>query len=370
MVSGVCGGIAAAVGVDAVLVRVATVVLAVTGPGVPLYLVAWLLMPADGRGVRRDADDSRAEVRRAVGLGLIVLGAVLALRSLGLTPPDQVLWPVLVVGAGVGAVVWQVRPRMEADRWDALRIGIGVMVIGAGIAALVAGNVSFSVVRQGLLATLLVVGGLGLILGPWIAVLVRDRQAERTRRLQADARADMAAHLHDSVLQSLALIQRTDDPRAMATLARQQERELRRWLYGDGTDPASATLKTAVQGISAAVEDRHGVVVETVVVGDEALDPAVEALVAATGEAATNAAKWSGCERISVFVEVEAGGVHAYVRDTGSGFDPDAVAEDRLGVRESIRGRMERVGGTADITTAIGEGTEVHVFVPRSPVPR
>ncbi len=150
----------------------------------------------------------------------------------------------------------------------------------------------------------------------------------------------------------------------MATLARQQERELRRWLYGDGSDPAAATLKSAVERVAAITEDRHGVIVETVVVGDAALDGPTEALVAATGEAVTNAAKWSGCERVSVFVETEDDGIHSYIRDTGVGFEPETVAQDRLGVRESIHGRMQRVGGTAEITTAAGEGTEVHLFIP------
>ena len=173
----------------------------------------------------------------------------------------------------------------------------------------------------------------------------------------------MAAHLHDSVLQTLALIQRNDDPRVIAQLARQQERELRRWLYADSDDPSATTLKTSIERISEVVEDRFDIAVETVVVGDTSMDTTLEALIGAAGEATTNAAKWSGCDQVSVFAEVEDDGVRVFVRDTGAGFDPDGVAEDRLGVRESIVGRMERVGGTAEIRSAHGSGTEVELYV-------
>ena len=363
VIAGVCAGIAAKVGLDPVLVRLAVIVLTVTGPGAPLYAVAWLVMP---RGGDQAADAPRRgsiETRRGIGLILIVIGVILVLREFGLAPPDQFVWPLALINLGVGVVLWHFQRPLEADRWDAARIGAGVMVVAAGIAAFVAGNVSFGAVRDGLLAVVLVGGGLALILGPWMAVLIRGRAEERRRRLQADARADMAAHLHDSVLQTFAMMQRTDDPREMASLARQQERELRRWLYADSDDPGAVTLKSAIERAAALVEDRHDITVETVVVGDAPLDTAVEALIGATGEAATNAAKWSGCESVSVFVEVEDDDVHVYVRDTGAGFDPDDIAEDRLGVRESIRGRMERVGGTAEISSAAGEGTEVHLSI-------
>ena len=362
VLGGVCAGIAAAVGLDPMLVRVAMIVLAVTGSGIPIYLVAWLVMP-EGATDGEEAG-GEVEIRRAIGLGLIVLGAVLTFRALGLTPPDAVIWPLIAVGIGVGVVVWQVQPRLEYGPWDAIRIAAGILVVGAGIAALVFGNTSFDVVRDSLLATVLVVGGIALIIGPWIAVLIRDRSEERRQRVHADARADMAAHLHDSVLQTFALIQRTDDPKVIASLARQQERELRRWLYADTDDPAASTLKTGVERAASMVESRHDISVETVVVGDAELDANLEALIGAAGEAATNAAKWSGQEQVSIFVEVEDDGVRAFVRDTGAGFDPDAVAEDRLGVRESIIGRMERVGGSAEISTEPGEGTEVELFVP------
>lgn len=362
VVGGVCAGVAQAIGLDPILIRIAMIVLAFSGPGIPVYAIAWLAMPEgpadDGR------DRSPVEFRRGVGLILIVLGSVLALRELGLTPPDEVIWPVLLVGTGFGLVLWQVQPQIEFTRWAAVRVAAGIVVVGTGLAAFIAGNISFSAVRDGLFGTLLVVVGLALLIGPWIVVLVRDRADEQRRRRAADARADVAAHLHDSVLQTLALIQRSDDPTLMTALARQQERELRRWLYTDDHDPDEWTLKSAVDRVAGVVEDRHDVDVEAVVVGDVPADPMVEALVGAVGEAATNAAKWSQCPTVSVFVEVVEGEVQAFVRDTGVGFDPDDIADDRLGVRESIRGRMERVGGSVEIISAPGEGTEVRLAVP------
>lgn len=362
VVAGVCAGLARAVGVDPPVVRIAAIVLGITGTGALLYLVGWLLLPS-GPTVERDGD-AAPELRRGVGLGLIVLGVVLTQDAVGLGLPPEVVWPVVVVGLGVGVVVWQVQPQLGATRSEAVRIGAGIAVVGAGITALIAGNLSFDVIRSGLLAITLVLGGVALIVGPWIAVLMRERTEERRRRLHADARADMAAHLHDSVLQTFALIQRTDDPKTIAHLARQQERELRRWLYADSDDPAATTLKNAVDRVAAMVEDRFDVGVETVVVGDIPLDTTLEALMGAVGEATTNAAKWSGCEQVSVYAEVEDDGVRVFVRDTGAGFEPDAVAEDRLGVRESVVGRMERVGGTVEIRSTVGDGTEVELFAP------
>lgn len=364
VVGGVCAGLAQAVNLDPILVRLAMLVLAFSGPGIPLYAIAWVAMPERPADRAADVAVAPVEFRRGAGLILIVLGVVLGLRQFGLTPPDEVILPVLLVGVGVGVVVWQVQPQLEFTRWAAARIAAGIAVMGTGLAAFVAGNISISAVRDGLFGIVLVVGGLALLVGPWIAVLLRDRANERRQRLQADARADVAAHLHDSVLQTLALIQRTDDPREMTVLARQQERELRRWLYADDVDPDEWTLKNAIDRVAGVVEDRHDVDVEAVVVGDVVVDATVEALVAAVGEAATNAAKWSGCSTVSVFVEVADAEVQAYVRDTGVGFDPAAIADDRLGVRESIRGRMERVGGSAEIVTAPGQGTEVRLAVP------
>ncbi len=202
------------------------------------------------------------------------------------------------------------------------------------------------------------------MLGPWGLRLWRDLDAERAARARESERADIAAHLHDSVLQTLALIQRrSDDPVQVARLARAQERDLRDWLYGSG--PAGGgTLAAQVKGAAAEVEDRHGVSVDVVVVGDRAEDERTTALVAALREAMVNAVRHGRDPPVQVYVESGPDGVEAFVRDRGPGFDPDAVPADRLGVRESIIARTERHGGTADVRSTPGDGTEVRLTMP------
>ncbi|HLT17672.1 MAG TPA: ATP-binding protein, partial [Acidimicrobiales bacterium] len=178
----------------------------------------------------------------------------------------------------------------------------------------------------------------------------------------------MAAHLHDSVLQTLALIQRADSPGRARTLARRQERELRSWLYGDRAErPNSEDLGAALERVVTEVEEAHDVEVDLVLVGGAPMEPRLEALVGAIREAALNAARHAGVDEISVYVEVEPDRVEAFVRDRGRGFDPDAVEPGRLGIRESIRGRMARHGGRAEVHSAPGEGTEVALEIARTP---
>lgn len=369
MIGGVCGGVAVRLGIDTVVVRIAFVALALAWVGVPAYLAAWALLPRP-----RPAESARPAIsappstvrRRAAGLALLVLGAVLLARHLGAAPPDAVLWPVMCAALGAGFVVWRTHEVGPAGRAAAARVVAGTLLVAVGIGVLLAANLSLSAVRDGLLSTGLVVGGLALILGPWAALLVRDRREERRRRIRADERADMAAHLHDSVLQTLALIQRSGDPGRVTALARRQERELRSWLYGAGPEPDGATVKAAVEHLAAVVEDRHGAVIDVVAVGDVPVGPAVESLVAAAGEAMTNAARWSGSPTIWVYVEATDEAVEIFVRDRGVGFDPEAVDEDRFGIRESIRGRLRRVGGDCEIVSASGWGTEVCLRLPRS----
>ena len=234
----------------------------------------------------------------------------------------------------------------------------GLILVGAGLSWTLAAQIGLSQLPTVLGASALLLAGLFIVAAPWLYQhrnRLRRADAERHR---AEARADMAAHLHDSVLQTLALIQRqSDDSAAVAQLARRQERELRTWLYGETTRAAS--LRSALQEMALDVEGRFAVDVELVCVGDATVDDRVEALILATGEAVTNAAKHSGADRIDVYAEVEDGSIEVFVRDRGKGFDPDQVPEGRMGVRESIRARMERYGGSATIRSEPGEGTNV-----------
>jgi signal transduction histidine kinase len=207
---------------------------------------------------------------------------------------------------------------------------------------------------------------LGVIFAPWIVRLVRSLADERAERIRSQERAEVAAHLHDSVLQTLAMMQRrANEPHEVAALARRQERELRAWLADRPAPGQVARVGPALEAAAAEVEERHGVPVEVVAVGDRDLDPAAEAVVAAAREAMTNAAKFGGGSTVDVYAECGGGRLQVFVRDRGRGFDPAAVPADRRGVRESIVGRMERHGGRATITSAPGAGTEVELTLER-----
>src|SRR5204863_1985975 len=280
------------------------------------------------------------------------------LRNLGFWFDDRIVWPVVLASAGL-ALIWRqaddedrapltkvaarlswpghVPPfRVRTGRASLLRVGIGVVLVIGGASTFLAANSSFEAVRQGLVATLGIMGGIALIFGPWWWRLAKELTAERRERIRSQERAEMATHLHDSVLQTLALIQlRAEDPRAVAGLARRQERELRSWLFGGRPHAEGDSFNAAVERISDEVEELHLVAVDTVVVGDCVVDERVSALVAAGREAMTNAAKWSGAGAGSVFAEVEPDRVSLFVRDRRAGFLPEAVAPDRRGIAES-----------------------------------
>jgi signal transduction histidine kinase len=216
-----------------------------------------------------------------------------------------------------------------------------------------------------------VVAAIVIGLGPWWLRIARDLVIERQARARAEERADMAARVHDSVLQTLALIQRrADQPQQVIQLARAQERELRSWLF-DGPPPDSVagramTLAAGVRLIQQEVEAQHEIAVEAVTVGDCELDDDLSALLAAAREATVNAAKWSGAPVVSLFAEVEPTEVVLFVRDRGRGFDPEKVPGDRKGLAESIHARITRRGGSATVRSAPGEGTEVSLVMPRA----
>ncbi|MEA2704504.1 MAG: hypothetical protein QOD63_2449 [Actinomycetota bacterium] len=395
IVAGVCGGVARYTGLNPVVVRLAAVALTLAGGlGAVLYVAAWLGLPLDGddQSMAQTAlRDRRFDPTEIVAVGAVVLGGLLLLRSTGIWFGDAIVWPVVLSGVGL-AVIW--RQAGDDDRPSLLRVvdrlprpGVGtgpapdvrsrraalarvlggVALVVVGIGMFLAASDAFSAVRQGVLATAGIIAGLALITGPFWLRMGRDLVRERRERIRSEERADVAAHLHDSVLQTLALIQRNaDDPRAVVTMARRQERELRSWLY-EHTDliPGPDTLAAAVTRVAEAVEADHGVTFEVVAVGDCPLDEHLAALVAAAREAMVNAARWSGAGSVSVYSEVAPDEVKVFVRDWGAGFDLDAVPADRHGVRESIAGRMARHGGEAVVRTAPGEGTEVQLRVAR-----
>jgi signal transduction histidine kinase len=247
-----------------------------------------------------------------------------------------------------------------------LRSLAGGALAFAGVVALVARGVKLEQLPAALAAVAMALAGAAVLIGPYIGRLtahVRDDERERIRDVERNA---MAAQLHDSVLQTLALMQRaTDDPRRMLMLARRQERELRSWLYNDKSDVTIGTLSTRAEEIAAEVELDHGLPVDLVVVGDAELTTATESLLLAVREATVNAAKHSSADQVSIYLEVEAHVITAFVRDKGVGFDAATIGSDRRGIAISIRDRIERAGGRAVLESGPGQGTEWELTVPR-----
>ena len=389
MVGGVARGLAGHLGLPVLWVRVLFLVLtAFNGIGVLLYAVFWFFVPLGVGGVseakeprnarswlagkRPDKGQIMALIALAAGTGILV-------GDLNLGAANRAIWPLLVIGLGV-ALVWRQADNARKARWVEMSQGkrFWPLVRALGGAALViAGVTGFIVVRGSgshlggiLQAALAVLVGVALIAGPYLVRLTQDLSAERLMRIRAQERAEVAAHVHDSVLHTLTLIQRNaEDPREVARLARAQERELRAWLYrpeGTGREDEPATLAAAVRAAAAEVEDAHGVPVEVVCVGDCPLDDRLGAQMQAAREAMVNAAKYGGDGGpVQVYAEVEESRVFVSVRDHGAGFDLDQVPDDRMGVRESIIGRMRRNGGEARLRAAPGGGTEVELEMER-----
>jgi signal transduction histidine kinase len=384
---GVAAGVAAWRGFNVTTVRIVFVLIALLGGWfVPVYVVAWLFLPAAGAetNIVSKARNDSAGIRLAVGLGSLVVLVLLVAGALNDGRFITWAWPQVFTVAGL-ALIWRNAPAEEQEtlrhlveplggtggaapsRRLALRLVIGGVLLAAGLASLFSAHASLALLRP-LGGVLLVIAAIVLILGPWWLRIARDLVLERQAKARTEERLDIAARMHDSVLQTLALIQRrADDPQKVIQLARLQERELRSWLF-EGRDPGDAdavTVAAGVRQIQQDVESRYGVPVEAVMVGDCDLDDNLTALLAAAREATVNAAKWSGASVISLFAEVETGEVSVVVRDKGKGFDPEAVPADRKGLAESVLGRMTRRGGTATVTSAQGEGTKVTLKMPR-----
>ncbi|GER21567.1 histidine kinase [Zafaria cholistanensis] len=407
VLAGVCAGLAVHLGLPVKVVRGAMVVSALLGgAGVLLYLWLWLLVPsvedaareadreAAGRAGLRLGPQARIEANGPqarlgasmpparfgagtlgskeilVGAALLLLAGLLAAQAAGVDVAWHILWPVLAVLAGA-VIAWLqldavsregLRRRAGATgAAGVVRLAAGLGLVVAGLVVLVSGAVPWEDLWAGLAVALAVLAGVSLVALPFAVRTWRGFVSERSARIRAAERAEIAAHLHDSVLQTLALIQkRAGDEVQVVRLARAQERELRQWLYTDGAAPEGEICE-AIRAAAAELEDSRGAVIDVVAVGSLTGLPGYDALLQAAREAMLNAVKHAG-GTVSVYVEAGPAGVDVFIRDRGPGFDPDTVAEDRLGVRESIVGRMRRHGGTATIRS--GDGTEIRLHMP------
>ncbi len=397
ILGGVCTGLARHLGWPVMVIRIGFVgLLLVQFLGAIAYGALWLLLPPEQEdatpgleAASRNGLRTATKPKRRIDWGTLLALAALATGLLWLVQTSgwglsqHLFWPVAFACAGA-ALVWRQADTSQQRRWRAegggrvwlapfvarggwpavLRVVVGLALVGAAFGMVVAQQNLIQELPEVMAMTVLALAGLAIVMAPW---LYRSRTAlseARADKVRADARADMAAHLHDSVLQTLALIQRSaDDPKAVQQLARRQERELRSWLYGEQN--ADKTLKAALTTAAAEVEDDRGVPVEVVAVGDCDLTEPLVALVRAAREALVNAAKHSGADKIDVYAEVDEDRVEVFVRDRGAGFDLEGVEDDRLGVKHSIIDRMARHGGSATIRTAPGDGTEVRLEINR-----
>ena len=390
LAGGVAAGLAARTGLDVTVVRTVFVLATLLGGfGVAAYVVAWLLIPAAGTdaNIASKARADRLGIAFAAGLGSLLIVVLLTASVFGVGRLSSLIWPLFISAAGM-VLIWRNAPADEqaimrhlaepllgltegrGRSGTGLRLLLAGLLLAVGLSTLVSAHESSALLRP-LGGVALVIAAIVVVLGPWWLRIARDLVVERQARIRAEERADMAARVHDSVLQTLALIQRSaDNPQQVGQLARAQERELRSWLF-DGRAPGSMddaglTLAGGVRLIQREVEAQHGVAVEAVTVGDCDLDDDLAALLAAAREATGNAVKWSGASVVSIFAEVEPAEVSLFVRDRGRGFDPRAVPGDRKGLAESVHARMTRRGGSATVRTAQGEGTEVSLTMPRA----
>lgn len=396
LVGGVAAGLAEHLRLPVMWIRAAFVGLTVMGGfGVIFYAGLWMVLPvkrhfddaapglaaAERQGRRAGRRLTWADYGPVVALGAIGLGVAVLFTMV--TGRGAFLWPVLL-GLGGVAVLWRQADEAQRERWidstgriSVLRVVVGrggvaayvrlavgvVMLIGA-IILLSAEGGGWSAAREVAIAATLAVIGIGFIVGPWLFRLSSDLSEERAERIRSQERADVAAHLHDSVLQTLALIQKSaHDPATVAKLARSQERDLRSWLFdSSGGDPT--TLAAALRTLAGEVDEAYGVPVDVVCVGDPAVSEELRALVLATREAVVNAARHAGADKVDVYAEATPGTVEIFVRDRGTGFDPEAVAADRHGLRDSIIERMRRHGGSAEVRSTPGSGTEIRLRQP------
>ncbi len=371
MVAGVAGGLADILGVGVAFVRAAFVSLTmVWGLGFFLYVILWLVTFESVD----DRETERVSSQQGFGLGLAFMGFLLLLRVMGLWPDTGLVVVVTAIAFGIAALTDHSGPGPLASLIDPsieqpgrIRTVVGVVLLVGGLAFLASSIGPVAELGAVLLAVALTGVGLLVAFGPWVKRLTQDLGEERRERVRQEERAEMAAHLHDSVLQTLALIQRSDDPNRMSMLARHQEGELREWLFGhtplDGVD----LLSTALRATANRVERDYQIPVEVVTVGDTPLTDELHPILAATGEALVNSAKHSGAEEISTYMEVSEDLLEVFVTDQGKGFNSADIPSDRKGISESIVSRAEKAGASVEIESEPGEGTEVVIRLERNP---
>lgn len=390
LIGGVAAAIGARTGVGTNIIRTAFICSSLVGGfGAAVYVLAWLFLPAAGEdtNIASRALADRRGIALAAGAASLLALVLLIASLLHVGWLGSLSWPPVIALAGL-VLIWRNASRDEQRLlrqvaepvlgvapggrrsvfW--LRMIVAAVLLIGGAVILISERITSKAIWP-LTGVAVLFVAVVLLLGPWWMRIARDQFAERQARIRAEERAEMASRLHDSVLQTLALIQRrADDPQHVISLARAQERELRAWLF-DGKAPGSldgraATVSDGIRLIQQEVEAQHGIVVEAISVGDCALDDDLGALLAATREATVNSAKWSGAGAVSLFAEVEPAAVSVFVRDRGRGFDPAAVPADRKGLAQSVRARMARRGGTATVRSTPGEGTEVVLRMPRT----
>lgn len=375
LVAGVAAGLAEHLRLEPLVVRIAFAVLAAFGGlGILLYAAFWAVVPMAASTAPTAPTTARRGRPRSEQLPAIVavaVGGMVLAGIAGVVFDTAVAWSLVVVAVGLG-FIWHQADEAQRRKWTAHagdktlgRLALGTVFVAAGGAAFLASTNELEAAKQGGVAIVVVLVGVALILGPWWLRLVADLSEERRERIRSEERADLATRVHDSVLQTLTLIQRhAEDPGEIRRLARMQERELRGWLYATPRS-SSGSLVGALEAVAVEVEELHRVRVEVVAVGDIPLDDHLGALVLAAREGMVNAAKFSGCPQVDVYAEVERDAVTVFVRDTGDGFDPATVPGDRRGITESIVGRLSRAGGAAAVRSAPGEGTETELTMPR-----
>ena len=384
---GVASGLAMRLGVDPSIVRIAFVALAfASGVGVVVYLLAWAVLPMHASGVPLVSPgagpvlNAAGDPIAALAFGAVVLGSLLLIQQTGLPFPTWLITMIVILSVGFSMISHEGRRSIEhalsrtgSSPWrgQVVRFTIGGLFVFGGFAGVVSRAGRLNALTGLFFAVIALVAGLGVILLPWSRSMLRALSDERRARVRSEEKADIAAHLHDSVLQTLAIIQRkADDPKQVQALARRQERELRAWLFSDGDQSSRRPLsiREMLDVVAEEVEQSYGINVDIVLVGDGPLDDAARVALAATREALVNAGKHSGANKADVYVEVDERELVVFVRDRGNGFDPAAVSVDRRGLRDSIIGRLQRNGGRVTITSAPGEGTEVQLVIARSPV--